>query len=280
MKGIIFLISDLTQTEEVTQPGLIQTTLLGSQVTLHCYLSKEKADYTVWLKQRIGQKPQYIAMYYSNLKRAMFYDQFKDNPRFMVKNDKKQFHLMISRTQPSDTAMYYCGIIRTSHVHFGNGTFLKIQGSELIRWSVTQQLVSVPVQPGDNVTLQCTIHTETCPDQHDVYWFRNSSKEPFPKIIYTNGSKSDQECERNSLVGFHTQCCVYNLPKMNLSHSDAGTYYCAVATCDGLLFGNGTLLEITASVTAQTGWILDPLVIGLLVSNAVCVTVISVLVYG
>ncbi|KAJ8337701.1 hypothetical protein SKAU_G00366670 [Synaphobranchus kaupii] len=38
--------------------------------------------------------------------------------------------------------------------------------------------------------------------------------------------------------------CVYNFPKRNLSLSDAGTYYCAVATCGEILFGNGTKLDI------------------------------------
>ncbi|KAJ8337707.1 hypothetical protein SKAU_G00366730 [Synaphobranchus kaupii] len=37
--------------------------------------------------------------------------------------------------------------------------------------------------------------------------------------------------------------CVYNFPKRNLSLSDAGTYYCAVATCGEILFGNRTKLD-------------------------------------
>ncbi|KAG7465286.1 hypothetical protein MATL_G00174750 [Megalops atlanticus] len=41
--------------------------------------------------------------------------------------------------------------------------------------------------------------------------------------------------------------CVYTLPKRNLSPSDSGTYYCAVATCGEILFGNGTKMDLEGS---------------------------------
>ncbi|XP_045071205.1 uncharacterized protein LOC121562885 [Coregonus clupeaformis] len=111
--------------------------------------------------------------------------------------------------------------------------------------SVIQQSVSESVQPGDSVTLNCTIHTETCAGEHSVYWFRHGSGESHPGIIYNNGDRSDQ-CEKNPEAGSPTQSCscVYNLPKRNLSLSDAGTYYCAVASCGEILFGNWTKLDI------------------------------------
>ncbi|XP_045078153.1 uncharacterized protein LOC121572581 [Coregonus clupeaformis] len=109
--------------------------------------------------------------------------------------------------------------------------------------SVLQQPVFESVQPGDSVTLNCTIHIETCVGQHSVYWFRHGSGESHPGIIYTHGDRSDQ-CEKIPETGSPTQSCVYNLPKRNLSLSDAGTYYCAVASCGEILFGNGTMLDI------------------------------------
>uniref|UniRef100_A0A674E134 Ig-like domain-containing protein n=1 Tax=Salmo trutta TaxID=8032 RepID=A0A674E134_SALTR len=99
------------------------------------------------------------------------------------------------------------------------------------------------VQPGDSVTLNCTMHTDTCAGEHSVYWFRHGSGESHPGIIYTHVDRSDQ-CEKSSEAGSPTQSCVYNLPKRNLSLSDAGTYYCAVASCGEILFGNGTKLDI------------------------------------
>ncbi|XP_070978117.1 uncharacterized protein [Oncorhynchus clarkii lewisi] len=115
--------------------------------------------------------------------------------------------------------------------------------SESNSMSVLQQPVSESVHPGDSVTLKCTIHIETCAGEHSVYWFRHGSGESHPGIIYTHGDKSDQ-CEKSPKAGSPTQSCVHNLPKRNLSFSDAGTYYCAVASCGEILFGNGTKLDI------------------------------------
>ncbi|XP_023990712.2 uncharacterized protein [Salvelinus sp. IW2-2015] len=125
-------------------------------------------------------------------------------------------------------------------MEFKNGILLILKGSSK---TVVQQPVSESVQPGDSVTLNCTIHTETCAGKYSVYWFRHGSEESHPGIIYTHGDRSDQ-CEKSSEAGSPTQSCVYNLPKRNLSLSDAGTYYCAVALCGEILFGNGTKLDI------------------------------------
>ncbi|KAG5853279.1 hypothetical protein ANANG_G00071420 [Anguilla anguilla] len=127
---------------------------------------------------------------------------------------------------------------------FGDGTTLMVTGSESPnRTVVLQQPESESVQPGDSVTLQCTVHTETCAGEHSVYWFRQSTGESPLGIIYTHGNRSD-ECQRTSGAVSPTQSCVYNFPKRNLSPSDAGTYYCAVATCGEILFGNGTKLNV------------------------------------
>ncbi|KAM9401373.1 uncharacterized protein ACWYII_030954 isoform 1-T2 [Salvelinus alpinus] len=88
-------------------------------------------------------------------------------------------------------------------------------------------------------------HHNTC-----VYWFRHGSGESHPGIIYTHGDRSDQ-CEKSPEAESPTQSCVYNLPKRNLSISDAGTYYCAVASCGEILFENGTKLDIEAGTPSQ-----------------------------
>ncbi|XP_055757065.1 tyrosine-protein phosphatase non-receptor type substrate 1-like [Salvelinus fontinalis] len=131
--------------------------------------------------------------------------------------------------------------LRPTHILTDIITFLSGSGSR--NTTVVQQSVSESVQPGDSVTLNCTIHTETCAGEHSVYWFRHGSGESRPGIIYTHGDRSDQ-CEKTTEAGSPTQSCVYNLPKRNLSLSDAGTYYCAVASCGEMLFGNGTKLDI------------------------------------
>ncbi|KAM6960366.1 uncharacterized protein LKV04_021930 [Tautogolabrus adspersus] len=46
------------------------------------------------------------------------------------------------------------------------------------------------------------------------------------------------------------QSCEYNLPMKSVNYSHAGTYYCAVASCGRILFGNGTKLDLEDSVTS------------------------------
>ncbi|XP_053180269.1 T-cell surface glycoprotein CD8 beta chain-like [Scomber japonicus] len=118
--------------------------------------------------------------------------------------------------------------------------------------AIIQDFQSDPVRPGDSVTLQCSVlsdsESKTCLEEPRVYWFRAGSNESHPSFIYAHGNRAD-ECE-NSPEARSPQKCVYSFSK-NISSSDAGTYYCAVATCGEILFGNGTKLEIEDSVVSR-----------------------------
>uniref|UniRef100_A0A8C7CTA2 Ig-like domain-containing protein n=1 Tax=Oncorhynchus kisutch TaxID=8019 RepID=A0A8C7CTA2_ONCKI len=211
-------------------------------MVLQCLYKGDMAMHFSWYKQPFREKPNLISTIYKYDKYATFYHEFKDNPRFSVQSSNGVNHLSISDIKGSDSATYYCGSAHSNVVEFGKGTILNVKGISN-SMSVLQQPVSESVQPGYSVTLNCTIHTETCAGGHSVYWFRHGSGESRPGIIYTHGDRSYQ-CEKSSEAGSPTQRCVYNLPKRNLSLSDAGTYYCAVASCGEILFGDGTKLDI------------------------------------
>ncbi|XP_029616068.1 uncharacterized protein LOC115198318 [Salmo trutta] len=219
------------------------TANVGETVTLHCFYKENLALYFMWYKQTMGDNLQILSVFYKYNKNATFYHEFKGNTRFSVQSGEGMNHLKISDMQLSDSATYYCGNSYANQVEFGAGVILTVKGSESRNMTVLQQPVSESVQPGDSVTLNCTMHTDTCAGEHSVYWFRHGSGESHPGIIYTHVDRSDQ-CEKSSEAGSPTQSCVYNLPKRNLSLSDAGTYYCAVASCGEILFGNGTKLDI------------------------------------
>ena len=110
--------------------------------------------------------------------------------------------------------------------------------------AITQDFPSDPVHPGDSVTLQCSMlpdsENKKCPEEHRVYWFRAGSDESHPSFIYAHGNSGD-ECEKSPETR-SPQKCFYSFSK-EVSSSDAGTYYCAVATCGEILFGNGTKLN-------------------------------------
>ncbi|XP_070978120.1 basement membrane-specific heparan sulfate proteoglycan core protein-like [Oncorhynchus clarkii lewisi] len=169
-----------------------------------------------------------------------FIKDFTETKRLGVRRGDDSCNLTISKTEPGDSATYVCSTTDIYELTYGEGTVLIVKDSESNIMSVLQQPVSESVQPGDSVTLNCTIHTETCAGEHSVYWFRHGSGESRPGIIYTHGNWSDQ-CEKSTET---EKSCIYNLPKRNLSLSDAGTYYCAVASCGEILFGNWTKLDV------------------------------------
>uniref|UniRef100_A0A8C7QA46 Ig-like domain-containing protein n=1 Tax=Oncorhynchus mykiss TaxID=8022 RepID=A0A8C7QA46_ONCMY len=234
----------------VIQPTPVMVAELGDTVTLTCYCPDESVTRFIWFKQSFGQEPLHMASslyvgqesYYSN----NFIKDFTETERLGVRRGEYSCNLTISKTVPGDSATYFCSTTDIYEQTFGEGTVLFVKESNIM--SVLQQPVSESVQPGGSVTLNCTIHTETCAGEHSVYWFRHGSGETRPIIIYTHGNWSDQ-CEKSPEAGSPTQSCVYNLPKRNLSLSDAGTYYCAVASCGEILFGNGTKLDIDGSLS-------------------------------
>uniref|UniRef100_A0A3Q4MS30 Ig-like domain-containing protein n=1 Tax=Neolamprologus brichardi TaxID=32507 RepID=A0A3Q4MS30_NEOBR len=106
-------------------------------------------------------------------------------------------------------------------------------------------MIEKTVHAGNSVTLHCSLFSDaenkTCPGGHHVFWFREGSH---PDIIYTEGNRH-HECEKNTEAQRSCKTCVYRFSK-NVSSSDAGTYYCAVATCGEILFGSGAKLDIQA----------------------------------
>lgn len=91
------------------------------------------------------------------------------------------------------------------------------------------------------MTLQCSVlsdsESKSCPG---VHWFGVRSGKSPSNIIYTVGSDDN---DKTTNAPSPPQTCAYRFSK-NISSSDAGTYYCAVATCGEIIFGNGTQVDI------------------------------------
>ncbi len=89
------------------------------------------------------------------------------------------------------------------------------------------------------MTLQCPVLADslnkTCPEEHGVYLFRAGSHQSNTSFNHTQGN-SVEEYEKNP-EGHSTKKCVYSFFE-KISSSDAGTYYCAVATCEEISSGN------------------------------------------
>ncbi|XP_067436132.1 immunoglobulin kappa light chain-like [Thunnus thynnus] len=264
--GKMAQMTDLKFSSSVRQDSGFISANVGDETTLQCFYGGEVAK-LYWYKQNSGQKIKLISTFYKYEVISTFHDEFKNNPRFALDTENNQNHLKITDLHISDSATYYCINSYLNKLEFLEGTTLNVKGSGLNIQALVHQSASESIQPGGSVTLNCTVHTGTCDDgEHSVYWFKNS-EESHPGIIYTHGGRNDQ-CERNSNTQTHT--CVYNLPMTSLNLSHAGTYYCAVASCGQILFGNGTKLDIEYEV--------DSLVLVYILSGALAfTTILSVL---
>ncbi|XP_062301316.1 uncharacterized protein LOC134006244 [Scomber scombrus] len=234
---------------------------VGGSLTLQCFYKDDSATRLYWYKQTLGQTPRLMSTLYVFSKNGTFHDEFKNN-RFKLDTTNGKNHLTITNLDISDSATYYCVSCYLSMSEFLVGTTLNVKHSALVHQSSSES-----IQPGGSVTLNCTVHTGTCDDgEHSVYWFKYS-EESHPGLIYTHGGRNDQ-CNTDTNTQTHT--CVYNLPMKPLNPSHAGTYYCAVASCGQIVFGDGTKLDFEHEV--------DSLVLVYFLSGAlVFTTILSVL---
>ena len=206
---------------------------VGDNLTFQC--SYEGDDNNIyWYKQTPGQKPRIISMTFKFSQDFPLLNEFKDNQRFTVETNDVVNQLKISDLQLSDSATYYCLKGNIYVYEFMEGVTVSVKGSGSNIQAVVHQ--SESIQPGGSVTLSCTVHTGTCDGEHSVYWVKNS-EEPQPGLIYTHGDRNDQ-CERKPDTQTHT--CFYNLSMERLNRSQTGTFYCAVAACGHIVFGDGT----------------------------------------
>ncbi|XP_051275424.1 signal-regulatory protein beta-2-like isoform X1 [Dicentrarchus labrax] len=269
--ALVFTIGRCTDDQSFVK----KTVCLGENVTLTCSRQTGSPGYLFWIRLVVGKLPEVLGRTYT-------FDNGNVNktPRITTKQEPGTFILHITKTELSDTAYYYCQQVVELQTTFLNTTFLRVTGPELDITAAIQVPPSDSVRPEDPVTLQCSVLSDskkkTCPGDHSVYWFRAGSGESHPSLIYTHGNSGD-ECEK-SPEAHSPQKCVYNFSK-NVSSSDAGTYYCAVASCGEILFGNGAKLDIKAPTFGESQWT-NTILFLLCAALAISLIVIALLMYS
>ncbi|XP_011471722.1 uncharacterized protein LOC101169026 isoform X2 [Oryzias latipes] len=219
-----------------------ESVFVGQEVTLKCFLEGTGANVFFWYKQPLGQKPQLMSEFFNHKEIGTFADDFKKDPRFELQTNEDKNNLKISNVKMSDSATYYCISSYTYTLTFLEAYSLHVRDTSSDIQTSVDQSSSENIHAGDSVTLNCTVHTGSCDEEHRVYWFKDS-EDSHPGLIYTHGGRNDQ-CERKNNTQTHS--CFYKLSIKNLTESHAGIYYCAVVSCGHILFGNGTKLDLTA----------------------------------
>ncbi|XP_031159117.1 uncharacterized protein LOC116052501 [Sander lucioperca] len=260
----------------------VTTVQLGKPATFTCVLPDSEYSNTriKWYKQSFGDTLTLIITLIKGTTNPMFEQGFPPS-RFNANHTTTMSSLTILKTIQEDEALYHCAFSSWSTDQF-SGTYLSLKGNtqRTSNYTVVQQpTVSDPVHPGDSVTLQCSVLSDSekksCPGEHSVHWFGVRSHKSHPHIIYTDENGHDG-CDK---ISDTQRSCVYRFSK-NVSSSDAGTYYCAVATCGEILFGDGTKLDIEGTGVWSSGIIqMDNTFLLLLCAVlAISVIVISVLI--
>ncbi|XP_061525524.1 uncharacterized protein LOC133398014 isoform X1 [Phycodurus eques] len=219
--------------------GSVLFASLGENVSLPCFFAPG-AKFLSWYKQVAGDTPQIVTSFYSYVEISHRTQITADvSKRMAVDSGENFLHLHISNVRLSDTAMYYCGQSVLNVMIFDRGIFLLVRESG--RPSVLQRPTSIAVSPGGSAALNCTTHPGSSDGGHAVYWFRKASGDSHLLHVH---SENGNECEKTTESG-----CVYTLSRRAVARADAGTYFCAVASCGEIVFGKGTRLDIGGEKT-------------------------------
>ncbi|KAM9470386.1 uncharacterized protein Hap1MRO34_012365 [Clarias gariepinus] len=245
----------------VFRPSFI-TVKSGERISLSCpFGDNHRTESVIWYKQSFGEMPQKIGG-------RLAYKEVTLSPEFKTSGFKMEMTdygilLKIPHIIIDHSGLYYClKSFTLENVTLSNGTFLAVTDDEDVKVSVSQSSGLDSVPAGASVTLQCSVLSESRAAELQVLWFRAAPPQSHPQIIYTHHNSSHQ-CESGS----STHTCVYNFSKNILSLNDTGTYYCAVAACGKIIFGNGTQVQLKS---------VDAVVIYLGVGLGVCVVAIFV----
>ncbi|KAG7240107.1 hypothetical protein INR49_027961 [Caranx melampygus] len=94
------------------------------------------------------------------------------------------------------------------------------------------------VNKTSGVTQDSGVMKALCARESRIYWFRRGASQPMVM------DPSARQCTSPSGELSPMQNCTAHLEFDSSSSSDAGMYYCAVASCGEIVFGNGTRVEL------------------------------------
>ncbi|XP_055012188.1 uncharacterized protein LOC129409704 [Boleophthalmus pectinirostris] len=225
----------------------------GDNITLKCsYEDNSKLHGAThhWYKQSLGTKPKLISSFAKYHLIESLQGEFNKSRRFTLDTEHDQNNLNIKHVQMSDSAVYLCISCFLHDLDVIESVTVIVKSlSPTVK---VRQSPHEETEPGNNVTLNCSVQTERCEGQHRVHWFKQSEESAAGVLYSHGGGRVGDGCKNNGKSP--TNSCVYSLPIHNVNSEQTGTYYCAVAACGQVLFGNGTRITIKYSfIRARVG---------------------------
>ncbi|XP_041841399.1 uncharacterized protein LOC121639879 isoform X2 [Melanotaenia boesemani] len=235
--------TSVNKTSQIIQDVGVKTVTVGEKVTLHCSCEHSDVTFFSWYHQSLGGKPRIILSWMKHSTEVRFSPAYSTRFQVVSQTHKGLNDLVISDLQLSDSGTYYCGTSVFSHIEFGHGVFLHVRKSLSILRSAVHQPAVERLPLGESVNLSCLVFAHPCAGDQSLYWFRPGGSQP--AVMYP----SDRQCTSLSDEKHQWTNCTFNLVIESASSSDAGTYYCALASCGEVVFGKGTRVEIVGSTT-------------------------------
>uniref|UniRef100_A0A3B3VAN3 Ig-like domain-containing protein n=1 Tax=Poecilia latipinna TaxID=48699 RepID=A0A3B3VAN3_9TELE len=239
-KTDLYHLTFLLSTADTLVP--VVTVHRGEPVTLTCVLTEkfETVTWVHWYKQSAGHTLILIAMLRKSTSTMPTYGPGFSKSRFQITYIDNMSNLIISSTLEQDEGMYHCAYMDWTESTW-TGTYLSLKGKYPCFTVVQEPTVSNPASDTDLETLQCSVLSDsvnaTCSGEPSMFWFRAISDTSYPDFIIAEG-KIPENCEKTSNS---QKKCSYNFTKV-VKSSEGAIYYCAVAACGQILFGNGTNL--------------------------------------
>ncbi|XP_015245791.1 PREDICTED: uncharacterized protein LOC107094592 [Cyprinodon variegatus] len=226
------------KTYDIIQETGIRAANAGETVTLPCSCQHNAITYFFWYQQKLGHKPHLISNRMKHSKESIISPAYKDRFQVLSEPEEGLNSLMIIDLQPSDSGTYYCVILAFNAIEFGQGLFLHVKAASSNSQLLIQQSTLTPLQIGDSLNLSCSVSVEPCKGEQSLYWLRHTASQP---SLMCPSAKSCIGLKNGPLHGVN---CTSNLELNSVTSLDAGTYYCALASCGMVVFGEGTNVEI------------------------------------
>ncbi|XP_034092109.1 uncharacterized protein LOC117559451 [Gymnodraco acuticeps] len=242
--GEICQVPAVGKNSSMTQDSGIITANVGQKVTLKCNCEDESVIFLYWYQQILGGKPVIISTRMRNSD-ATISPGYEERFGVFENHNGGNNDLTIKDLRLLDSASYYCGVLVFNAIEFGKGAFLHVKASKSNINAVVHQLALEPLREGDSVNLSCSVYATVCEGEQSLYWFRHGAAQP--AIVYPSAG----QCEHILKGGYGMRNCTLKLALKSVSSPDAGMYYCALASCGEIVFGNGTRVEILRDSTNQ-----------------------------
>uniref|UniRef100_A0A3Q3MGY4 Uncharacterized LOC113144091 n=1 Tax=Mastacembelus armatus TaxID=205130 RepID=A0A3Q3MGY4_9TELE len=145
----------LIRPEEVPQQISLIVVEVGGNVTFQCKVPQKEGRFFRWYKQSLGYMGETVAV--GSFNQPKLAGQF-DNPRFSISEGGSKYILTIQNVTKEDEATYFCQNGTAYSQSLANGVFLAVNDpNEQKTVYVKQTPETESVQPGDSVTLQCSL---------------------------------------------------------------------------------------------------------------------------